>query len=63
MIVLPIYFIIGLIWTYYIDRYSYERLGVPSMKFGEVLIQVILWPVSIMIFSYTFFKETFRKKN
>ena len=63
MMALGIYLIIGLIWTFAVDRYSYLQLQLPPMRSGEILIQIFTWPIGIVIFSITFFKEVFSKKD
>ncbi len=63
MIEFAIYIILGLIWTYAVDRYSSSILKMPSMQGPEIIIQVFIWPFSFILFVITFIKETFQKKN
>lgn len=61
--IMAIYLFTGLLWTYIIDRYSYKQLEMPPMSGGEIFIQVFIWPVGMIIFGITFFKEVFSKKD
>jgi hypothetical protein len=63
MMALGIYLLIGLIWTFAIDRYSHLQLQLPPMRSGEILIQIFSWPVGLIIFSVNFFREVFSKKD
>jgi len=61
--VLAIYFIIGLVWTFTVDKFSYFNLNLPPMRSKEIIFQVLLWPVGLFIFTFTFLREVFFKKN
>ena len=58
-----IYLIVGLAWTFTVDRYSFFQLGMKPMAAQEIFIQTFFWPISILIFSISFFKEVFSKKD
>ena len=61
--ILAIYFIVGLIWTFSIDKFTASSLGLPSMSSKEIAIQILLWPVGMFIFAFTFIREIFFKKT
>ena len=61
--ILAIYFIVGLIWTFSIDKFTASSLGLPAMSTKEIAIQILLWPVGMLIFAFTFIREIFLKKN
>ena len=57
------YFLIGTAWTFFIDKFSSTKLKLPPMTKRETVLQIIVWPVGMTIFSFTLLAETFRKKN
>ena len=61
--IFAIYFIIGLVWTFTVDKFSYTHLKIPAMRSKEIAIQILLWPVGMFIFAFTFIREIFFKKN
>jgi len=63
MINVSLYLILGLVWSYSIDKYTSQVLKVDPMQVTEIIIQVLLWPLSLAIFSYSFLKELFRQNN
>ena len=63
MIYLGLYLSVGTVYCLIVDRYSSSVLGFPSMKPKEIFLQIILWPVGVLIFFKTFLKEVFSKKN
>lgn len=63
MIYFTTYSLIGLIWSYSIDKYSSEVLDETPMQLFEIFLQICFWPLSVSIFSYTFLKEYFGKNN
>lgn len=58
-----LYLLSGLVWTYFIDKYSSTTLGLEPMKSVEIFFQLFFWPIGFCIFSFTFLKEVFSKKN
>ena len=61
--IFAIYFIIGLVWTFTVDKFSYTYLKIPPMRSKEIALQIILWPVGMFIFTFVYLREIFSKKN
>lgn len=52
-----IYLIIGLIWTKWLEDYTKNYLQLPSMDSIEISINVIFWPLQLVVFLYHFFNN------
>ena len=60
---ISLYFLIGTAWTFFIDRFSSAKLKLPTMTKRETILQIIVWPVGMTIFSFTLLAETLPEKN
>jgi hypothetical protein len=61
------YFFIGFVFSFLIDYFSFKLQNHPAWKnvpewgWGARIIFVLIWPIGILIFIYTFTKQFFKQ--